>query len=137
MPPPPVRNTLTTNGNARPVPLRLRLERAPLPRRCIGNFTVPPVGHDSRARCGSPGPGTTVLVNGLGLMPVWYYGTEEQKERFIGTATADTSGEFIVGYAASEPPGTPGGTANFDAPAIEGAGMHVTARLEGDEYVIN
>ena len=48
-----------------------------------------------------PGFGTTVLVNGLGLMPVWYYGTEEQKKRFIGTATADQSGEFIVGYAAS------------------------------------
>ena len=84
-----------------------------------------------------PGFGTTVLVNGLGLMPVWYYGTEEQKKRFIGTATADQSGEFIVGYAASEPPGTPGGTANFDAPAIDGAGMQVTARLDGDEYVIN
>ena len=69
-----------------------------------------------------PGFGTTVLVNGLGLMPVWYYGTEEQKQRFIGTATADTSGEFIVGYAASEPPGSPGGTANFDAPAVGGAG---------------
>ena len=45
-----------------------------------------------------------MLVNGLGLMPVWYYGTEEQKKRFIGRATADTTGEFIVGYAASEPP---------------------------------
>ncbi|MET0967300.1 MAG: acyl-CoA dehydrogenase family protein, partial [Nakamurella sp.] len=73
-----------------------------------------------------PGFGTTVLVNGLGLMPIWYYGTEEQKERFIRTATSDTSGEFIVGYAASEPPGSPGGTANFDAPAIGGAGMGVT-----------
>ncbi len=80
---------------------------------------------------------TTVLVNGLGLMPVWYWGTEEQKQRFISTATADTSNEFIVGYAASEPPGTPGGTANFDAPAVNGAGMAVTATLDGDEYVIN
>ena len=31
-----------------------------------------------------PASRTTVLVNGLGLMPVWYYGTEEQKERFLG-----------------------------------------------------
>ena len=84
-----------------------------------------------------PGFGTTVLVNGLGLMPVWYYGTEEQKQRFIGTATADTSGEYIVGYAASEPPGSPGGTANFDAPAVDGAGMGVTATLDGDSYVLN
>ncbi len=63
-----------------------------------------------------PGFGTTLLVNGLGLMPVWYYGTEDQKQRFITRATTDTSGDFIVGYAASEPPGSPGGTANFDAP---------------------
>ncbi len=55
-----------------------------------------------------PGFGTAVLVNGLGLMPVWYYGTEEQKQRFIGGATSDTSNEFIVGYAASEPAGSPG-----------------------------
>ncbi|MFZ0875944.1 MAG: acyl-CoA dehydrogenase family protein, partial [Pseudonocardiaceae bacterium] len=67
-----------------------------------------------------PGFGTTVLVNGLGLMPVWYYGTEEQKERFITTAATDSSGEFIVGYAASEPAGSPGGTANFDAPRSTG-----------------
>jgi alkylation response protein AidB-like acyl-CoA dehydrogenase len=26
-----------------------------------------------------PGFGTTVLVNGLGLMPVWYYGTESKR----------------------------------------------------------
>ena len=38
-----------------------------------------------------PGFGTTVLVNGLGLMPVWYYGTEDQKERFIRGATSDTT----------------------------------------------
>ena len=37
-------------------------------------------------------------------MPVWYYGTEDQKQRFIGGATGDTSNDFIVGYAASEPP---------------------------------
>ena len=55
-----------------------------------------------------PGFGTAVLVNGLGLMPVWYYGTEEQKQRFIGGATSDTSNEFIVGYAASEPAGLAG-----------------------------
>ena len=84
-----------------------------------------------------PGFGTAILVNGLGLMPVWYYGTHEQKERFIGGATSDTSNEFIVGYAASEPAGSPGGTANFDAPAIGGAGMGVTATLDGDEYVMN
>ena len=84
-----------------------------------------------------PGFGTTLLVNGLGLMPVWYYGTEEQKKRFITRAATDTSGDFIVGYAASEPPGSPGGTANFDAPAAGGAGIAVTAVRDGNEYILN
>jgi nitroalkane oxidase len=80
---------------------------------------------------------TTILVNGLGLMPVWYYGTEEQKKRFIGAATADDSGEFIVGYAASEPAGSPGGTAPFAAPSGGSPAMPPTAVLDGDDYVIN
>src|SRR4026208_878628 len=67
-----------------------------------------------------PGFGTTLLVNGLGLMPVWHRGPEDQKRTFIGTATAAESGECLAGSGASAPPGTPGGTANFDAPAIDG-----------------
>jgi alkylation response protein AidB-like acyl-CoA dehydrogenase len=58
-----------------------------------------------------PGFACTVLVNGLGLLPVRYYGTEEQKDRFLRAATSDPTGEYIVGYAASEPAGSPGGTA--------------------------
>ena len=43
-----------------------------------------------------PGFACTVLVNGLGLLPVWYYGTEEQKDRFlrardVGSRAASTS----------------------------------------------
>ena len=44
-----------------------------------------------------PGFACTILVNGLGLMPVWYWGTEEQKERFLRTATSDALGEYLVG----------------------------------------
>ena len=40
-----------------------------------------------------PGFACTVLVNGLGLLPVWYYGTEEQKDRFLRRATSDPTGE--------------------------------------------
>src|SRR3954464_5172804 len=58
-----------------------------------------------------PGFACTVLVNGLGLLPVWSYGSEEQKDRFRRAATSDPTGEYIVGYAASEPAGSPGGTA--------------------------
>jgi alkylation response protein AidB-like acyl-CoA dehydrogenase len=84
-----------------------------------------------------PGFACTVLVNGLGLMPVWYWGTEEQKDRFLRAATSDSSGEYVVGYAVSEPAGTPGGTANFDAPLPHPVGIGVTAELDGDEYVLN
>ena len=36
-----------------------------------------------------PGFACTVLCNGLGLMPVAWYGSEEQKERFLRAATSD------------------------------------------------
>ena len=84
-----------------------------------------------------PGFACTVLVNGLGLMPVWYWGTEEQKDRFLRAATSDPTGEYLVGYAVSEPAGTPGGTANFDTPLPHPVGIGVTAELDGDEYVLN
>ena len=71
-----------------------------------------------------PGFACTVLVNGLGLMPVWYWGTEAQKDRFLRGATSDPSGEHIVGYAVSEPAGTPGGrpTSTPRCPAPLGSG---------------
>jgi len=56
---------------------------------------------------------------------------------FLNAATSDPSGEYIVGYAASEPAGSPGGTANFDAPLPSPVGIGVTATLDGDEYVLN
>jgi nitroalkane oxidase len=84
-----------------------------------------------------PGFACTVLVNGLGLMPVWYWGSEEQKDRFLRTATSDPSGEYLVGYAVSEPAGTPGGTANFDTPLPHPTGIGVIAKRDGDDYVLN
>ena len=76
-------------------------------------------------------------MNGLALLPVWYWGTEEQKQRVLTAATSDPTGECIVGYGASEPAGTPGGTANFDTPLPSPAGIGLTARLDGDSYVLN
>jgi acyl-CoA dehydrogenase len=84
-----------------------------------------------------PGFACTILVNGLGLMPVWYWGTEEQKDRFLRPATSDPTGEYLVGYAVSEPAGSPGGTANFDAAEPSPVGIGVTATLDGDSYVLN
>jgi alkylation response protein AidB-like acyl-CoA dehydrogenase len=84
-----------------------------------------------------PGFPTTILVNGLGLMPVLWYGSDEMKERFLRPATSDARGEYIVGYAVSEPAGRPGGTANYDTPMARPTGIGVTAELRGDTYILN
>ena len=77
------------------------------------------------------------MGNGLGLMPVLWYGSDEQKERFLRAATSDPSGEYLGGWTASEPAGTPGGTANFDVPLARPAGIGVIAERDGDSYVLN
>ena len=82
-----------------------------------------------------PGFACTVLCNGLGLMPVSWYGSQEQKERFLHAATSDPTGEFLGGWTASEPPGNPSGTANFDIPLPRPAGVGLTATRDGDDYV--
>lgn len=56
-----------------------------------------------------PGFACTVLCNGLGLMPIAWYGSDEQKERFLRAATSDPTGEYLGGWTASEPPGNPPG----------------------------
>jgi nitroalkane oxidase len=84
-----------------------------------------------------PGFACTILCNGLGLMPVVWYGSDEQKERFLRAATSDPSGEYLGGWTASEPAGMPGGTANFDVPLPRPAGIGVIAERDGDSYVLN
>src|SRR5215213_1684174 len=84
-----------------------------------------------------PGFGCTLLCNALGYMPVLWFGSEKQKGRFLRAATSDESGEYIAGYMVSEPPGVPGGTANFDCPLPRPAGLGVTAVRDGDHYVLN
>jgi alkylation response protein AidB-like acyl-CoA dehydrogenase len=84
-----------------------------------------------------PGFACTVLCNGLGLMPVIWYGSEGQKDRFLHAATSDPSGEYLGGWTASEPAGTPGGTANFDVPLPRPAGIGVIAERDGDHFVLN
>src|SRR3977135_39416 len=54
-----------------------------------------------------PGFATILLVNGLGLMPVAWYGSEEQKRKWIGAATSDKKREYLAGWTVSEPAGTP------------------------------
>jgi len=86
-----------------------------------------------------PGFATILLVNGLALMPVAWFGSEEQKRRRLGEATSDPRGEYIAGWTVSEAAGTPGGTANFDHPgaAPNGIGLIATHDKGRGEYVLN
>lgn len=86
-----------------------------------------------------PGFATILLVNGLGLMPLAWFGSEEQKRKWIGEATSDSTGDYLAGWTVSEAAGTPGGTANFDHPAGQSAGISLTATHDKGrgEYVLN
>ncbi|WP_433503605.1 acyl-CoA dehydrogenase family protein [Pseudonocardia halophobica] len=84
-----------------------------------------------------PGFACTVLCNGLGLMPIAWYGSDEQKDRFLRAATSDPTGEYLGGWTASEPPGNPAGTANFDIPLPRPAGVGLIAERDGDHFVVN
>lgn len=86
-----------------------------------------------------PGFATILLVNGLALMPLAWFGSEEQKRRWIGEATSDPRGEYLAGWAVSEAAGTPGGTANFDHPDgfPAGIGLHARHDRGRGEYVLN
>jgi alkylation response protein AidB-like acyl-CoA dehydrogenase len=86
-----------------------------------------------------PGFATVLLVNGLALMPVAWFGSEEQKRKWIGEATSDPRGEYLAGWTVSEAAGTPGGTANFDHPGAHPAGIGLRAEHDRGrgEYVLN
>jgi alkylation response protein AidB-like acyl-CoA dehydrogenase len=86
-----------------------------------------------------PGFATVLLVNGLALMPLAWFGSEEQKQKWLGAATSDPRGEYIAGWTVSEGAGTPGGTANFDHPDPSPAGISLIARHDKGrgEYVLD
>jgi alkylation response protein AidB-like acyl-CoA dehydrogenase len=86
-----------------------------------------------------PGFATIALVNGLGLMPVAWFASEEQKRKWIGEATSDPTGEYLAGWTVSEAAGTPGGTANFDSPGAGPVGISLTATHDKGrgEYILN
>ena len=88
---------------------------------------------------GDPGFATVLLVNGLAFMPLAWFGSEEQKRKWIGEATSDPRGEYLAGWTVSEAAGTPGGTANFDHPGPSPSGIGLVARLDKGqgEYVID
>jgi len=66
---------------------------------------------------------TIAAGNSLGIGPINYFGTEEQKQKYLPQLC---SGEKLWGFGLTEP------TAGSDA-----GGSQTTAVLEGDEWVIN
>lgn len=72
--------------------------------------------------CASTGVTLSAHVS-LCSWPIWKYGTEEQKMKYL---TKLASGEYLGGFCLTEP------NAGSDA-----SRMTTTARLEGDHYVIN
>lgn len=69
------------------------------------------------------GVSTTYAANALGTYPILLYGSEEQKKRYLPDIA---SGKKLVAFALTE------ANAGSDA-----AGVQTTARLEGNEYVLN
>ena len=73
----------------------------------------------------------TLLATLLGLMPVFLAGSPAQQRELLAPFLA-TTGAPLASLANSEP----GGSANYAAPA-PAVGVRTTARLDGDEWVIN
>ena len=69
------------------------------------------------------GVSTTYAANALGTYPILLYGSEEQKKKYL---PAIASGKRLVAFALTE------ASAGSDA-----AGVQTTAKLDGNEYVLN
>ena len=69
------------------------------------------------------GVSTTYAANALGTYPILLYGSEEQKKKYLPDIA---SGKNLVAFALTE------ANAGSDA-----AGVQTTAKLEGNEYVLN
>lgn len=72
--------------------------------------------------CASTGVILSVHTS-LGIFSILYFGTEEQKQRYLPKMTA---GEYLGAFALTEP------NAGSDP-----ANLSTTARLEGDHYIVN
>src|SRR3954465_5425393 len=67
--------------------------------------------------------GLIIAVQELGSLGIKLAGTEDQKQRFLPKLA---SGEWLAAYALTEP-----------GSGSDSAAMRTTARLDGDDYVLN
>ncbi|MHC4063934.1 MAG: acyl-CoA dehydrogenase family protein [Planctomycetota bacterium] len=82
-----------------------------------------------------PGFACTILVNGLTLLPILWFGTQEHRDTWLRQATSDPNKTFLGGWIVSEQ----SGTANFDSREPYPTGITVTADYDkaNGEYVLN
>ncbi|MBW2683388.1 MAG: acyl-CoA dehydrogenase family protein, partial [Deltaproteobacteria bacterium] len=66
---------------------------------------------------------TVAAGNSLGIGPLYYFGTEEQKQKYLPKLC---SGNYLWGFGLTEP------TAGSDA-----GGSTTTAKQDGDDWIIN
>jgi alkylation response protein AidB-like acyl-CoA dehydrogenase len=77
---------------------------------------------------------TILLVNGLALMPLTWFGTEKQQAKWIGNAVDRANPDFLGGWVVSER----GGTANFDHPSpMAGIQLYAKADRADGTLVLN
>jgi short/branched chain acyl-CoA dehydrogenase len=88
-----------------------------------GDFLTLCLAIEAIARVDSSLAITLEAAVGLGAMPIWHFGTEEQKQRWLPPLAR---GEKLAGFGLTEPGG------GSDAGATR-----TTARLVGGEWVIN
>ncbi len=81
-----------------------------------------------------PGFGGILLANGLALMPLTWFGSKKQRQRWLSRAATSPTHDYLAGFAVSER----GGTANFDHPKPS-AGIQLLADFDAasGQYVLN
>ncbi len=70
--------------------------------------------------------------NGLGVKPILYAGTEEQKKKWLGMCCERAEEPFLTAFCATEASG--GSDVISEDPR---AGIQTTAQRKGDEYILN
>ena len=88
-----------------------------------GDFLTLCLAIEAIARVDSSLAITLEAAVGLGAMPIWYFGTEDQKQRWLPQLAR---GEKLAGFGLTEPGG------GSDAGATR-----TTAKIAGDSWVIN
>lgn len=88
-----------------------------------GDYFALCIALEELARVDSSVAITVEAAVSLGAMPIYRFGTEEQKQKWLPRLA---SGEMLGGFGLTEP-----------GSGSDASGMRTTARLDGDEWVIN